>query len=107
MQIWEREWDMEFNPSKYQVLHITKNKKVINNKYFHHGQALTSFPSSKYLGLDLSTDINYNTHILRIIYYANKTLGFIKRNINTKNEKVKQLAYKSLARPQLGYASTV
>lgn len=107
MQIWEREWDMEFNPSKCQVLHITKNKKVINNKYFLHGQALTSVPSSKYLGLDLSTDLNYNTHISRITSNANKTLGFIKRNINTKNEKVKQLAYKSLVRPQLEYASTV
>lgn len=107
MQIWEKEWDMEFNPSKCQVIHITRNKNVINNKYFLHGQVLESVPNAKYLGVDVSSGLNYNTHISRITTSANRTLGFIKRNITTKSEKVKQLAYKFLVRPQLEYASTI
>ena len=29
LQCWERTWDMEFNPSKCQVLHITRSRKPI------------------------------------------------------------------------------
>ena len=38
---------------------------------------------------------------------ANRTLGFIKRNVKTKNESVKDLAYKTLVRLQVEYASTI
>ena len=38
-----------------------------------------------YLGVHLSTNLNFNTHIKRISSNANKLLGFIKRNIKTKH----------------------
>ena len=98
---------MEFNPSKCQVIHITKNKTIIKHKYMLHGQILESVTNAKYLGLDLSADLKFNTHISRITSNANRSLGFIKRNVITKNEKVKELAYKSLVRPQVEYASTI
>ena len=98
---------MEFNPTKCQVLHVTKNKHPIKHKYILHGQALESVTSAKYLGLDISSDLSYNTHISRVTNTAYKTLGFLKRNITTKNEKVKQLAYKSLVRPQVEFASSI
>ena len=42
-----------------------------------------------------------------IMKKANRTLGFVKRNIKTKNQSVKELAYKTIVRPQVEYASTV
>jgi len=107
MVIWEKQWDMEFNPSKCQVIHVTKNKNVIKHQYLLHGQILESASNAKYLGLDLSSDLSFNTHINRITSQANRSLGFIKRNITTKNKKVRELAYKSLVRPQVEYASTI
>ena len=44
MQIWEKEMNMEFNPTKCQVLHITKNKKTIKSKFYL--QVLTSVQSA-------------------------------------------------------------
>ena len=38
---------------------------------------------------------------------ANKTLGFVKRNVVTKNKDIKTLAYNSLVRPQVEFASAV
>ena len=38
---------------------------------------------------------------------ANKTLGFVKRNVKTRNEAVKELAYKTLVRPPVEYVSSV
>ena len=84
-----------------------KQKNPIINNYILHGQTLEHVPNAKYLGLDISSDLSFNTHISRITTNANKTLGFLKRNITTKNENVKELAYKSLVRPQVEYASSV
>lgn len=44
LQLWEKEWDMQFNPSKCTVLHITRSKKHSHHnmdKYWN-GQAVLS-----------------------------------------------------------------
>ena len=43
----------------------------------------------------------------RITANANRSLGFIKRNIKTKSPQIREMAYQSLVRPQLEYASAV
>ena len=40
LQAWERAWDMEFNPIKCQVLHITRSKQPLNTQYTLHDQVL-------------------------------------------------------------------
>ncbi|MCG8115263.1 MAG: reverse transcriptase family protein [Candidatus Thiodiazotropha taylori] len=107
LQEWEHDWDMEFNPSKCQVLHITRNKDIIMHQYKLCARVLESVSDAKYLGLDLSSDLNFNTHISRATTSANKSLGFLMRNITTLNERVKELAYNAMVRPRLEYASTV
>ena len=37
LQEWERTWDMEFNPSKCQVLHISRARQLIHSQYTLHG----------------------------------------------------------------------
>ena len=107
LEQWEKKWDMEFNPSKCQVIHITKSKTPIKNNYFLHGIQLESVPSAKYLGIDVSEDLSWSPHINRICKKANQTLGFLRRNLKIKNESVKAMAFKTLVRPQLEYASVV
>ena len=46
-------------------------------------------------------------HIDNTTKKANQTLGFLKRNIRVHNKDLKSVAYKTLVRPQLEYASTV
>ena len=50
---------------------------------------------SCYLGVRITNDLCLNTHINQITGKANCTLGFVKRNVCTKNQYVKELAYKS------------
>ena len=40
LEIWEKDWEMEFNPSKCQVLHITRARASIRHQYVLHGQVL-------------------------------------------------------------------
>ena len=98
---------MEFNPSKCQVLHITRSKQPLNTQYSLHGQVRVATYTAKYLGLTIAKDLSWNNHISSVTAKANRTLGFVKRNVKTKNEKVKELAYKTLVRPQVEYASSV
>ena len=99
---------MEFNPSKCQVVHVTGSKGPVNKtNYVLHGQVLESVTSARYLGVDISGNLSWKTHVDRITGNANRTLGFIRRNIKTKKSKVRERAYNSLVRPQLEYASAV
>ena len=98
---------MEFNPPKCQVVRVTTARKAINTVYRLHGQVLDVLTSAKYLGVDISGGLSWNSHIDRITGNANRTLGYIKRNIKTKNPKVRETAYNTLVRPQLEYAAPI
>ena len=102
---WETRWDMEFNPSKCQVVHVSGSKKPIKRDYMLHGQILESVTCAKYLGVDISGSLSWNSHINRNVSNANRTLNFVRRNIKTKIPKV--TAFNSIVRPQLEYASAV
>ena len=66
LQEWERTWDMDFNPSKCQVLHITRSRQPLQSQYTLHGQFLESVDSAKYLGVNITQDLNWNHHINEI-----------------------------------------
>ena len=103
----ERTWDMEFNSSKCQVLHISRARQQIHSQYTLHGEILESVDCARYLGVSITKDLCWNTQINQITSKANRTLGFVKRNVRTTNQSIKELAYKTLVRPQVEYASTV
>ena len=96
---------MQFNPSKCQVLHITKKAKPLNTKYILHNVELESVPAAKYLGVTIADDLSWSKHIdITTKKKANQTLGFLKRNIRVHNKDLKSVANKTLVRPQLEYA---
>jgi hypothetical protein len=107
LEKWELEWDMEFNPSKYQVIHVTKRKHPIPTQYYFHGVQLESVTSAKYLGVDISENLTWDAHIDRTSKKANQTQGFLRRNIKVKSQSIKSIAYQTLVRPQLEYGSEV
>ena len=57
--IWEQRWNMNFNPSKCQVLHITRAKCL---RYILHGTVLESVPSAEYLGIRISDNLSWSPH---------------------------------------------
>ena len=109
LERWEKVWDMQFNPSKCQVLHITRKVKPLNTKSILHNVDLESASAAKYLGITIADDLPWSPHIdnTTISQKANQTLGFLKRNTLVHNKDLKSVAYKTLVRPQLEYASTV
>ena len=59
------------------------------------------------LGVDISNDMSWNSHIDRISSKANRTLGFLRRNLHSCPKHIKVISYKTLVRPILDYCSSV
>ena len=51
----------------------------------------------------LFSPLKWNTHVSNVCTKANRTLGFLRRNLSSCPQDVKEMAYKGLVRPILGY----
>ena len=98
---------MEFNADKCEVIRISKKKNNIIYPYKLHNTELKTTNNAKYLGVTLSNDFKFSTHIDNVSSKANNTLKFIKRNVQTNNTKIKETAYNTYVRPQLEYCSSI
>ena len=62
LEHWSHKWDMEFNPSKGQVIHITKSKNPIPTQY-----------TQLHTGICIFSKISWCRHLFRpIMGYAHK-----------------------------------
>ena len=59
------------------------------------------------LGVTITKDLKWNTHISNVCTKANRTLGFLRRNLFSCPQDVREAAYKGLVRPILEYGSSV
>ena len=98
---------MNFNPTKCNVIKITRKRKPLDFPYLLHGQTFESIDHTKYLGVHLSHDLRWNEHTAKVTTKANKTLVFLQMNLRTPSIKIKETAYKTLVRPTVEYCSTV
>ena len=60
-----------------------------------------------YLGVTISKDLKWNTHVSNVYTKTNRCLDFLRRNLSSCPQDVKEMAYKGLVRPILEYASPV
>ena len=71
------------------------------------GTDLENDESIKYLGVTITSDLRWNTHVSNVCTKVNRTLGFLRRNFYSCPQEVKEAAYKGLVRPVLDYGSSV
>ena len=60
-----------------------------------------------HFGVKITSDLRWNTHVSNVCTKANRTLGFLRRNLYSCPQEVKEAAYKGLVRPVLDYGSSV
>ena len=66
LSVWESDWEMDFNPSKCQVVHMAGSRKPVNAIYVLHGVALETVTCARYLGVVVSSNLSWGSHIDRI-----------------------------------------
>lgn len=75
--------------------------------YYINNMSLESVSSYKYLGVYITSNLNWSLHTENIIKNANRMLGYLRRNFFNVPTNLKLLLYKTLIRPKLEYATPV
>ena len=105
---WARKWGMRFQPVKCNMMQLAnKRTSKIHASYKLDGTVLENVESIKYLGVAITKDLKWNTHISHVCPKANRTLGFLRRNLFSCPQDVRKAACKGLVRPILEYGSSV
>ena len=77
---WAGKWGLRFQPVKCNMMQLT-NRRItkIEASYTLEGKVLKNVDSIKYLGVTITNNLKWNTHITNICTKANRTLGFLRR----------------------------
>ena len=105
LENWALTWGMRFNAKKCYILSVSN--KGIQKFYELDSCILKEVDNNPYLGLTLSKDLKWETHINLISKKASSTLGFIQRNLKKCPQECKKVAYVALVRSTLEYGATV
>ena len=107
LQHWGNIWGMKFNAAKCNIIRISRKKTPLHSFYNIGGEILKEVDSCKYLGVTISNNLSWNTHIAGITKKANQSLGFIRRNTKHCPPKTKELAYLTMVRPLIEYCACI
>ena len=99
---WSLKWQMPFNVDKCKVMHIGhKNKNV---SYSLLGTEIESSQQEKDLGVIITSDLHPSKQCIEVEKKAQKLIGYIKRQFNTRKKETILTLYNALVRPHLEYA---
>ena len=102
---WTTKWQMQLNIKKCHLLSISRLHDKIKPLYKIGTTPLTNTDSCTYLGVTVTNDLRWSTHVSNCSKKATRTLNFVRRNIYGCTPETKSLAYTSLVRPHLEYSS--
>jgi hypothetical protein len=104
---WADKWGMKFNASKCEVMRIDHSQTTLHMYYNINGQVLKQANKTKYLGIMISEDLSWSPHVQYVTGKANKVLGIIRRNFKECPQELREIAYFSMVRSILDYASAI
>ena len=104
---WAETWQLNFNISKCYHLGVTNKVVPFSYNYLMNNVVTAKSASTKYLGVTISHNLNWNQHCDNICNKANSMLGLLRRVLSDCSLDVKSKAYTTLVRPQLEYACSV
>ena len=104
LEKWACDWGMNFNAKKCFILSVRGNSSFF---YKLNDTILQNVDTNPYLGLTISSDLKWATHINNICNKASATLGFLRRNLQHCPAQTRRIAYTSLIRSTLEYGAAI
>ena len=93
---WAEKWLMELNINKCSVLSITLKRNYIFHDYDILGATFRRVTNHDYLGVTISSDLNWLRHVNFFYNKASRTLGLLKRTLSPCSQNVISIAYKMI-----------
>ena len=104
LEKWAERWGTRFKTKKCYIMSINNRSShfcSVNNHIIHQAE------ENPYLGLTLTENLKWSSHITKIIKKANSTMGFLRRNLKNCPPESRKMAYISLVRSSLEYGSII
>ena len=102
LQSWSIDWQLNFNPGKWGVkTDLTKPHYTLMN------ETLKLVDMSKDLGVNITSKLSWSFQVNECVNKANRVIGFLKRTVGPRNDKLFSKLYTSLVRPILEYCVPV
>ena len=102
---WSKTWGMQFNAKK--CVHVQIGENLPDTTTVLGNNRIPCASSFKYLGVQIDSSLKWKTHVTTIVAKANRTLGMVKRGLRAAPIKTKTIAFKTIVKPLLEYASQV
>lgn len=106
LENWAATWQMSFAPKKCMSMSITLKKTPSSHQYTLCNVLLERVTFQKYLGVHITSSLDWNLQCEEVKRKANKILGILQRNLSSCSSEIKARAYLSLVRPITEYATT-
>ena len=103
MSDWCSSWSLNLNIDKCEFMRITRSRAAATCSYNINSTPLMKVSSHKQLGVTLSCDLSWKSHVLSVAAKANRVLGLLKRTFGRCSEAIK-MGYISMVRPMIEYA---
>ena len=100
LKLWEKEWSMEFNPDKCEVLIEYTEKRNQLSSHTHFMTPPSEPQKTQNISGSLSVVTSIWSYINTITNKAKNSLRFIRRNVKTQNKQLKEAAYRTYVRPR-------
>lgn len=104
---WCSSWLMSLNASKTKLMSFTNHSTRLPTTYLLNNTSIELTSTYKYLGVHLQSDLTWHYHINTVLASANRAFGLLKRNLKHAPSHLKKLAYITLIRPKIEYASAI
>ena len=102
------DWRLRFSTSKCESLTVTRKRNPIEYQYTLNGESIKRVASQKDLGVTISSDLKWTTHIENSVAKGSRMLGFLRRHISKDfDARTRRALYLTLVRPSVRYASEV
>ena len=101
---------MRFQPVECNMMQLTRKRiNKIHASYTLEGTDFENVESINYIWVTITctSNLRWNTHVSNVCAKANRTLGFLRRNLYSCPQEVKEAVYIGLVRPTLDYGSLV
>ena len=102
---WSQSWGMQFNPSKCKTMRVSRKRPPGTTSYNILGVTLEETQQTQYLGINIQTNLSWNSQTHRTTGKATRVLNFLRRNFHHCSSAVKEKLYLTLVRPHLDYAT--
>ena len=105
IQVWAEQWLVSFNPQKTKTMCITNKTDLVLPTVYYKGCSVESVNTHKHLGITLTNNLTWNTHVDEICTKALRRLNLLSCLKYNLSRRALEIMYFSFIRPILEYGN--